>query len=286
MEKQKNIWWDKSITLVEGCSPVSAGCDHCWSAGMAHRFKGALTTDKGKFNGNICCDQSRLDRILKRKKPTRWTIWNDLFHESVPFEFIDRVYDTMLNCHWHTFQILTKRPERMLKYYREHTNCVKESDNIWLGTTTENQEMADKRIPILLQIPAAVRFVSVEPMLSAVRFKKIPQSGQEIIDGWEKEGLNPLEIETRAKQCVKDNYIPPEWSTSLDWIICGGESGPGARPMHPKWPWDLLNQCKAAGVPFFMKQIHEYPGDGKIKLVKDINDFPEDLRIREYPNGK
>ncbi len=238
-------WWDKSITLVEGCSPVSTGCEHCWSAGMAHRFRRSLTTTKGAFNGKIICREDRLGEILKRKKPTRWTIWNDLFHPGVPFEFIDKVFDTMLSCRQHTFQLLTKRPERALEYYdgvQSDSNIMGEpamidsigANHIHLGVTVCNQKEADEKIPILLQIPAAKRFLSIEPMLGVIDLSAIskPEQG-----------------------CVKANVLDRHGKhCGLDWVIVGGESGPGARPMHPDWARGIRDQCQAAGVPFFFKQ--------------------------------
>ena len=147
---------------------------------MAHRFKGGLTKDKGNFNGTICCNESRLDQIMKRKIPTRWTIWNDLFHKSVPFELIDKVALSMALADQHTYQILTKRPEQALVYHNRWMNTSEGNNlfrsNVWLGVTAENQAMADERIPILLQIPAAVRFVSIEPLLEEIDLRTITMS--------------------------------------------------------------------------------------------------------------
>jgi protein gp37 len=187
----------------------------------------------------------------------------DLFHDDVPFEFLARVFGHMHHFNKNTFLVLTKRPERMRKFiswFRENWlgrfegAWPREYQHVWLGVTAENQEQADKRIPILLQIPAAVRFVSVEPMLSEVnlsRYLKWPlckhwrpdEGGDPKIYGkyhWQKQGL-----------------VSPDW-IGLDWVICGGESGPGARPMHPDWARSLRDQCQAAGTPFFFKQWGEW----------------------------
>lgn len=191
----KGLYWDKPLTLVEGCTPVSPGCLNCWSATMTHRFdyeeRGGYNDDEilrprlttqfeyvnlGKsykgpvhFNGKIICREDRLDIPLKRKKPTVWAVWNDLFHEDVPFVFQASALVMMRDTPRHRFIILTKRPERAKYFfdllYRGQFAASEPLFNVWFGVTAENQEMADQRIPILLQIPAAVRIVSVEPML-------------------------------------------------------------------------------------------------------------------------
>jgi hypothetical protein len=156
----------------------------------------------------------------------------DLFHETVPFSWIDRIIDqAALYDHKHIFVILTKRPEIMKKYFEELSlnTGYKPLSNIWIGVTAENQEQANKRIPILLQIPAAKHFVSIEPM------------------------LGPIDLE-----CFPETGCPNNFISDLDWVICGGESGHKARPMHPDWVRSLRDQCKAADVPFFFKQWGEW----------------------------
>ena len=143
----------------------------------------------------------------------------DLFHDDVPNDFLIRVWSVMVNNPIHTFLLLTKRPENALKFYNLYTESWR-SNNIWIGVTAENQREADKRIPILLQIPAAIRFVSVEPMLSEIDIKP---------------------------------YI-----NALDWVICGGETGRKARPLHPSWVRSLRDRCYVAQVPFFFKQWGEF----------------------------
>lgn len=266
---KKNIWWEKSITLVEGCSPVSAGCDHCWSAGMANRFRPELTA-KGHFNGKIICRCDRLDEIIKRKKPTTWVIWNDLFHKDVPFEFIDQVLAVTALCSQHIFQILTKRPERRLEYFsapnslctergyhakgsRWGNNVCRLADimarktggeceglklplpNVWHGITAENQEWYDKRRDDLRNTPAAIHFISYEPAMGSL-------------------------------------VIPDEDFEWLDWGICGGESGPGARPMQPDWARILRDQFVKAGKPFFFKQWGEWVPDSQGNYSGYYND--------------
>lgn len=188
---------------------------------MAQRLKGRYGYPKDN-PFKITFHPDRLDQPLRWKKPRRIFVvsMGDLFHEDVTDKQIDGIFERMthpmMGMDHHTYLILTKRPERILAGHQEH---FAEWPNIWLGVTCENQQAADERIPILLQIPAAVRFVSCEPMLSEIDFSHLPESGAE-----------------------------------LDWVICGGESGPGARPMHPDWARSIRDYCQAAGVPFFFKQ--------------------------------
>jgi protein gp37 len=176
----------------------------------------------------------------------------DLFHDDVPDEFIYEVYHRIMFS-WekklgHIFMVLTKRPERMAKLWKPKVPL----DNLWLGVTCENQQAADERIPILLQMPAAVRFVSVEPMLEPVDLSEwlkevryCERHGQLCDEGvrWENDQLV-------CKYCRR----PVDRMRLLNWVIAGGETGPNARPMHPDWVRSLRDQCQEAGVPFFFKQ--------------------------------
>ena len=254
MKKQPDSkYWDQPWSLVQGCTPISPACDNCWCASEAHtrqhqknpkikeQYTG-LTDDKGCFNGTIRLRLDRLDIPLKRKKPTVYAVWSDLFHPDVPDEFIEKALNVVYDAKQHTFLILTKRPERMRDFLLGTSGAGAnfQFDNLWLGVTAENQEHADNRIPILLQVPAAKRFVSIEPMLGAIDFTGIGT----VIENGEFE-----EPDYRHGLC------------DLDAIVLGGESGHGARPMHPDWARGVRDQCQAAGVPFFFKQWgewHEY----------------------------
>jgi len=177
---------------------------------------------------------------------------SDLFHEDVPFEFIDKIFNIMMLAERHTFQILTKRPERMLEHYengkRKHRWPL---PNVWLGISCENQATADERIPILLQVPAAVRFLSCEPLLDEID-----------LDYW-------FSDEAMYHTNGYDGWM--EGSPGINWVIAGGESGPGYRPMNLDWARSIQEQCCAAEVPFFFKQTA-----GK-------KEIPGDLQKREYP---
>lgn len=176
----------------------------------------------------------------------------DLFHEAVPDQFIEQVFDTILETA-HTYQILTKRPERMRRFVESYlAPSMKEEllRDIWLGVSVENQQTADERIPLLLQPAAAVRFVSYEP------------------------ALEPVDLRPYLPHVIWDPSLPEFIvSPALSWVIAGGESGPKARPSDPDWFRSVREQCKAAGVPFFMKQMS---GKGPI---------PDDLMIRQWPGA-
>jgi protein gp37 len=232
-------YWDEGAELVSGCTPCSPGCDHCWSAGIAHRFNNksifkmdTLTDFGGRFNGIIRIHPDRLKRFNTRK-PKVFAIWNDLFHEDVPFDFINDVFLRM----WHndnTFLVLTKRPKQMLKFIK--TECDDYAmglfENLYLGLTVCNQQEADEKIPVFLQVPGK-KFLSIEPMLGEIN---LPFNDEfEDQDG-----------------CYED------MRHHINAVILGGETGSAARPMHPDWVRLTRDQCAAAGVPFFFKGWGEW----------------------------
>jgi protein gp37 len=252
-------WCDETINPIIGCSKISVGCQNCYAERMACRLacmamskegENSLTPYTAVVNGKISPKddewdkptgwsgkttfvESALEKPLRWKKPRRIFVCSmgDLFHESVNIrgDEIRSIFRVMASTE-HTYMLLTKRPTRMaacIDYLYE--DFAEELPNVWLGVTTENQQTADERVPILMQIPATVRFVSVEPMLGPI---KLP---------WLRYGI-----------------LDPNYFNVIDWVICGGESGPGARPMHPDWARDLRDQCKEAGTPFFFKSWGEW----------------------------
>ena len=233
----KGRYWDKPWSLVDGCTPCSPGCDHCWSAAMMHRFHSFWVSRNhlplianGKFTGEIYTRPERLSIPLKRRKPTVYAVWNDLFHEAVPFQFQLDAWLAMEQSQQHTFLLLTKRPEQMAYFFKAlyrqplDRSGIPVLDNLWPGITVCNQKEADEKIPVFLQVPGK-KFLSIEPMLGAVDLQYPTFNGADSIESLE----------------------------GIDVVILGGETGPGARPMRPDWVRSVRDQCAVAGVPFFFK---------------------------------
>lgn len=235
-------WTDTTWSPVTGCTKVSAGCKHCYGERIAKRFWG-----ERKFT-DVQTHADRLDQPLHWKKPRRVFVnsMSDLFHGAVTWRFIIKVMAVIEKCPQHQFQILTKRPERMAKLFED----VEPPKNVWLGVSCEDQETADERIPILLQVPAAVRFVSCEPLLEDINLHDhlFYDDGPACCDGGTPESVCGCH---GAHQIL--NRDP-----GIDWIIVGGESGHGARPTHPDWARSIRDQCQAAGVSYFFKQWGEW----------------------------
>lgn len=265
-------WTDATWNPVTGCSKVSQGCKNCYAERVFPRAYGK----ERKFT-DVQCHPERLDQPIKWKRPRRIFVnsMSDLFHENVPDDFIANVVCIMALAKQHKFQVLTKRPQRMKEFFSDWWN-KKSIDlalrlsgadwptwplqNVWLGVSVEDQETADERIPLLLQTPAAVRFVSYEPALGPVDLTELkvnrnmpqPVPGKLAVPVDYPISIYPL----HGKQftSLRLEYGCPK----LNWIICGGESGPNARPMHPRWARHVRDQCAAAGVPFFFKQWGEW----------------------------
>lgn len=289
-------WTDKVWNPLAGCSKVSAGCRNCYAEKMAKRLV-AMGQDKytgtvderGLWTGKINLDEQALTLPLRTKKPTRFFVnsMSDLFHENVPDEWITRIFEVMYRAEQHTFQILTKRPKRMMEYL---TSSITKKvypglplPNVWLGVSVENQRAADERIPLLLQTPADVRFLSCEPLLGPVDLSRWMAQPPFYMADCEKCGyiassqyFSGGDEDIICPKCYNSVCADgPAYDSKIDWVIVGGESGPNARPMHPDWARSLRDQCEGAGVPFFFKQwgefvsVSEVVGDGAHHYFED-----------------
>lgn len=291
MARTKIEWTDMTWNPVTGCTPISEGCQNCYAKRMAKRLAGRCGYPKDD-PFLVTLHPERLNEPMKWKTPRRVFVCSmgDLFHEDVPFEYIHGIWDIIKAYPQHTFLILTKRPQRMAEvvnriYGLERLGWSKGFwDHVWLGVTAENQQRANERIPILLQIPAAVRFVSVEPMLGPVDLS-------EWLGGtWYCETcectVDPEFVPFSEIHYPCENYL--DFIPGIDWVICGGETGPGARPMHPDWVRSLVLQCKNAGVPIFVKQMGSVwaKAHSSDRASNRPEEWPEDLRIRELPPSR
>ena len=239
----KGRYWDLPWGLVSSCTRCSEGCRSCWALAMEKRF------NKG-IEGKIEIHPERLKVPLKRKKPAVYAIWNDLGHPDVTLGFRIKVHHVIRDCKQHIFLILTKRPVEILCFIEEYTQYGKATpDNIWYGLTVCNQQEADEKIPIFLQV-SGKKFLSLEPLLGQVDIKR---------------ALGCLTVKCELPgdcrfplcDCRKPAYI----GNRIDAVILGGETGPGARPMHPEWVRAVRDQCEQAGVPFFFKSWGEWTSD-------------------------
>ncbi|MEM9790633.1 MAG: phage Gp37/Gp68 family protein [Planctomycetota bacterium] len=356
-------WTDRSWQVTAGCTKVSAGCAHCYAEPLMGRQAAMAVADrergrhpgrkaialrvvnqrpgtgrdgygpKSGWNRKVVTLDHRLGDPLKWRKPARVFVnsESDLFHEDVPFEFIDRVFAVMNATHifppkngdekakpWHTYQVLTKRPERMAEYlasrgpkrypqgdwpifrvrgdvFRGMGPAIMNAagvglwplPNVWLGTSVEDQAAADARIPHLLNCPAAVRFLSCEPLLGPV-------------------DVSAFVSVSKLQRRDRLSYSQARREVDRHWLILGGESGPGARPCDVAWLRSLVEQGKAGGVPVFVKQLganvvssfDEWNDgtrtDGRLdgdvmhwqladRKGGDPDEWPIDLRVREFP---
>lgn len=320
--------WNPTV----GCERVSAGCHNCYAfklhdlryaanlrCAKAHGYTREQLEDGtfrrehpelvGKKRGLSTAKQydrrfsqvqlleDRLDVPLRKKKPTCYFVDSmaDLFHEDVPEAYIAEVWGTMARCPWHRFLILTKRPERMRHWVADVVRFTDGLPNVWLGTSVEDQKAADERIPHLLATPAAVRFLSCEPLLGPVDLRRW------LWDGGYHEDTGEEELFPTSQG--------PNADRALHWVIVGGESGARARPMDLAWARSIVAQCRAAGVAPFVKQLGSkpiYQHDEDLSVAsstlttgadedpvwrvnlreshgRDMAEWPEDLRVREWP---
>ncbi len=293
-------WTDETWNPTVGCTRVSQGCQHCYAEGIAHRgmspqHRGltVMTKTGPRWNGTVRLVEKALKLPLGWRKPRLVFVnsMSDLFHENIPFEYIAAVFGIMAGCEQHTFQVLTKRPGRALEFFlwlkeRDPATCIAESashqldeggwtslcympgtwplPNVWIGVSVEDQERAAERIPLLAEIPAAVRFLSCEPLLDEI---------------------------------VLDDLLE-----KVNWVIVGGESGPRARVMDLGWARLIVNCCKHHETAVFVKQLGRRPFEEfwnelysvhetqwyKVEDAKggDPDEWPEDLQIRQWPGER
>lgn len=243
MAKNTKIEWATATwSPFIGCTKVSPACDNCYAERWAKRcgrtFSKVIRAAAGTFYSP-----------MRWKQPERIFVCalSDFFHPDISREDRLDAISVMVNAPQHTYMLLTKRPENIWEQLSGTEWEAGLPDNVWVGVTAENQEQADKRIPLLLQVPAKVRFVSCEPLLGPIRFRA--EYGNAVYDWLAGEVSRP----------GGPRYI----AERLFWVICGGESGPQARPMHPDWARSLRDQCAAASVPFMFKQWGEWYPDNK-----------------------
>lgn len=358
------VWADATWNVINGCSVVSPGCTNCYAMKLAgtrfrdHPTRRGLTTDVTKaagraqapsargasdsptkhvWNGQVRLIESKLDQPLRWRRPRRIFVCahGDLFHEAVPDAWIDQVFAVMALAPQHTFQVLTKRPERMRAYLagRETWGRICSEivtlaasrkiatydvhwplPNVWLGVSVEDQARADERIPILLETPAAVRWISAEPLLGPVDLTRVGRNGM---------GLQGDALRWPSMRGGPSRSFGPR----LDWVVAGGESGPGARPLWTPDVRAIVRQCQAAGVAVLVKQLGsnvqdrndagfdgcsptEWPDPDPDRIEEHVNGFreghqgapvrirlkdrkggdmaewPEDLRVRQWPEAR
>lgn len=331
-------WTEETWNPARGCSRVSPGCEHCYAEGIAARFSypvdekhpepGAFhgfarrrSNGQAAWTGRVELLIDNLTEPLHWRRPRRVFVnsMTDLFHERLPFEQIAAVFGVMAQARQHTFQVLTKRAERMwdffawmrdeevISHHPSASMCgihamnlgAMEIDemgladlpwplpNVWLGVSCEDQQRADERIPKLLLTPAAVRFISAEPLLEALDLRWFTSSQSTEV---------PAPAATAGNERV---HVYTRVRPKLDWVIVGGESGSGARPCDVQWIRGIVEQCRAAGVPVFVKQIGSnvqdsgarddtWAGpDGKRADRKggDPAEWLASLRVRQWPKA-
>lgn len=342
-DRSKIQWTDATWNPIRGCTRVSEGCRRCYAERVAARFskpgqpyhglarwvshasgleyedRAAAGDAEPRWTGEVRLVLDHIDDPLRWTKPRRIFVnsMSDLFHPGVEFSWLDEIFAVMALAQQHTFQILTKRPERAHQYFlsviadhferwlKEQVHklrampgrgAARSADrinlrwplrNVWLGTSAENQPTANERIAALRRVPAAVRFVSYEPALELVDFD---EAGAFLIDA-EAAGVadDPLAANLLSRAVNEGRGDVRRW---IDWLIVGGESGPGARSFDVAWARSAIAQCRKAGVPVFVKQL----GSEWARLMApraparrfhakggEPTEWPEDLRVREMP---
>lgn len=294
-------WTDTTWNPLAGCTRDSEGCDHCYAAAMSLRLEAMAQADiaAGKdpggkkkyigiatknnkgiaaFNGRINLDEDALAEPYRWRKPRRVFVnsMSDLFHKDVSFEFVAKAFAVMEGTPQHTYQVLTKRPERMLKFQQQWYPFGFPA-NVWAMTSVENQEQANRRIPYLLQVMARVLGLSMEPLLGPVDLTKISTylwRGAEYVNALTGDLYDIFGVKVGS---VRDK---------IGWAIVGGESGHHARPMHPDWARSIRDQCVAYGAAFHFKQWGEWKPGIVRDLYNPITAFTYRDKQGVFPNGQ
>ncbi len=319
-------WTDETWNTIVGCSRISEGCKNCYAATAANsaRLQQFWQYQEVKdWNGQVVFVENQLMKPFEWKKPKRIFVcsMSDLFHENIPDEWRDgvaaalrhRIFSVIALNPRHTFQILTKRPNQMRDYLQGAKQRIRRASvdmgrkfnlpyelwesyetcqfdwplkNVWVGVTAENQKAASERIPVLLRTPAALRFISFEPLLEPISLQLVPMASTTLPQRWED-----------AQQEVVKVIEEVEALPFLDWAIIGGESGKNARACHIEWIRHLVKQCQVLEIPVFVKQLGTNVIDGtqglagshripfRNRKAADISEWSEDLVIQEFPSN-
>jgi len=237
-------WTQMTWNPVTGCTKVSQGCKHCYAERMALRLK-AMGVERYRLGFKVTLHEDLIEVPLHWREPRIVFVnsMSDLFHENVPLDFIQQVFETMVRCPHHTFQILTKRSQRL----KELAVYLPWPSNVWMGVSVEDERVISRAID-LIQVPAAIRFLSCEPLIGP---------------------LDELPL------------------TGINWVIVGGESGPGARPIDQRWVKSILRQCRHAKVPFFFKQWGGVRKDlaGRMLYGRTYDEMPSTQHLLQKRTG-
>lgn len=305
-------WTDATWNFVTGCTEISTGCDRCYAKTFAERWRG-VPGHHFEQGFDVRLRPELLDLPLHWRKPRRifTNSMSDLFHKDVPDEFIAKAFAVMACAPRHTFQVLTKRHARMRSLLSTHAfwtrvavECLDLGSgwpvagarfddhrllNVWLGVSAEDQRWAEIRIPALVDTPAAVRWVSAEPLIGPLSFWPEDHAGHERDDcgefgGWTWTCLDCSGPEDEEPRIPWKTYDRSE-GIGIDWLVAGGESGAGARRCDLAWLRLLRDECADAGVPYFCKQLGSVLGKelGAGPKGGDWDHWPEDLRVRQFP---
>jgi len=276
MKVSKIRWTDYSggvLNFASGCTPVSEGCANCYAKAIADRWGRSFepTWDRAKLSKLATLRFAEYSP--KRGAPHRPMAFvcdtGDLFHEDIPDKVIGDFVDVCCARDDVIWQVLTKRPRRMHSLFNRWFEWEPAPENIWLGVSVENQRAAEERVPVLLRVNAALRFVSVEPMLEQIDLERY-------LVGWHED------VEPRVVgECGGELIVVPQQiqvqDPSLAWVICGGESGPNRRPFDIAWALRLYEQSRDHGVPFFFKQgSNRFPGrDDRLPEGGEVKEWPD-----------